>query len=201
MKAKVLFPAILLIMASVSSALSQDQSESNDVFVKNSFFNLADSLLADLNPPENLSLIFKCSDCPVGFFSNILVSVLKQKASNLYIDNEDSRYDKLEINLYDYDFYFSKTGGSLFSSGQLNRNFNAAAFATLLSTESKVLWQNEVEEKFSEKVEWDKAREQEKRESGIFSAPLPSTNRSRVWEPLIISGLLGGLVYLFFASR
>ena len=57
------------------------------------------------------------------------------------------------------------------------------------------------EEKFSEKVEWDKAREQENRESGIFSASLPSTNRSRVWEPLIISGLLGGLVYLFFASR
>lgn len=201
MKVRLLLPLLIMIFAFSPQGICQDQSASNEAFVKESFFNLADSLLTNLNPPANLSLVLKCSECPSDFFKNILVSVLKQKASNLYIDSEDANYDKLEINLYDHNFYYTKSGGSLFSSGQLIRNFNAAAFAVLTNTESKVLWQNEVQEKFSEKVKWENAREQEGRESTIFKAPLPSTNRSRVWEPLLISGLLGGLVYLFFASR
>jgi hypothetical protein len=110
-------------------------------------------------------------------------------------------FDRLEINLYNYAFYYDKVGGTLFSSGQLIRNFEAALFATLYDDNARVLWQKDYSGNYSEEIEWDFAREMQSRNSGMFRAELPSTNRNRFWEPVIISGLLGGLVYLFFSSR
>ena len=162
---------------------------------------MTDSILEDLEVPRDLSIAFKCEQCPADFFINILIATLKQKVTNLYIDNGDINFDRLEINLYNYSFYYDKEGGSLFSGGRLVRYFEAAVFATLYNKNSKVLWQKDYSDKYSEEIEWNEARDLQNREGNVFDTSLPSANRNRIWEPLIITGLLGGLVYLFFASR
>ena len=193
--------AVMLLLLPMVALYAQDQAVSNDIFVKESFQDLADSLLNGINSSEGLYLVFKCEDCPKEFFRDIVIGALKQRVKNLYINNGDISFDRLEINLYNYNFYYDKIGGSLFSSGRLIRNFEAAVYATLYDKNSKVLWQKDYSESYSEEIEWDQARGSEVRDGSMFDAELPSTNRNRIWEPVIISGLLGGMVYLFFASR
>ncbi|NIP43477.1 MAG: hypothetical protein GWO41_09115 [candidate division Zixibacteria bacterium] len=195
------FIAVTLLLLPAAALCAQDQTVSNDIFVKQSFHDMADSLLNGMTSSEDLHLVFKCEDCPKEFFRDIVIGVLKQRVENLYINNGDISFDRLEINLYNYDFSYDRVGGSLFSSGRLFRNFEAAVYATLYDRNSKVLWQKDYSDAYSEEIEWDQARSSQVGDGSTFNAELPSTDRNRIWEPVIISGLLGGMVYLFFASR
>ncbi len=201
MRAKMMLFAAALFLLPGTAGYAQDQPISNDEFAKAAFLHMTDSLLNEMELSDSLALDFKCEKCPEDYFSNIMIGALKQRVANLYINNGDISFDRLEINLYNYAFYYDKVGGSLFSSGQLIRNFEAALFATLYDDNARVLWQKDYSDKYSEEIEWDFAREMQTQNSGVFRAELPSTNRNRIWEPVIISGLLGGLVYLFFSSR
>lgn len=192
--------AIMVLTLIVSPLQAQDQAN-NDDFVKASFTSAVDSLLSTLNFDRTLNLDFNCADCPRDFYLNILTSILKQKVNDLYIDNREKDIPNLEINLFKSGFYYEKEGGSLFSSGDLYRNYAVDLNLVLTDTDKRLIWQNEGNKTFSEKIDWDSAKLRQNKMRGLFEASLPSTNRSRIWEPVIISGLLGGLVYLFFASR
>jgi hypothetical protein len=201
MKARSLLVLIFIVLAISSPVKSEDLPVTNDSFVKNSFLDLAEKLLGEYSFIDPVNLIFKCADCPADFFTNLITVVLKQKETILYIDNKELDLNKLEVHLYSSDFYYEKNGGSLFSSGQLERKLDISAFAVLLNSSGQVLWQNEHEDKYTEKIDWQTARNWKNHSKGMFDAPIPSTRRSRLWEPVVISSLLGGLVYLFFASR
>jgi len=85
----------------------------NDDFVKTAFVRTIDSLMTDFQDRQSLNLDFKCSDCPRDFYLNILTSILKQKVSDLYIDNREKQIPKLEVTLSGSGFYFEKEGGSI----------------------------------------------------------------------------------------
>ena len=94
-----LIAAVFLLLPG-AALYAQDQAVSNDIFVKESFQDLADSLFRGMTAGENLHLVFKCGECPREFFTDILIGALKQRVENLYINNGDISFDRLEINLY-----------------------------------------------------------------------------------------------------
>jgi len=201
MKVNTILPIFLLLSLISCGIVQAGATANNDDFVKTAFMRTIDSLMTDFQAGPTLNLDFKCSDCPRDFYLNILTSILKQKVSDLYIDNREKQIPNLEVTLSGSGFYFEREGGSIFSSGNLLRKYDINIFLTLTDPDNRLIWQNEGDKTFSEKIEWDEARNRQNKFRGIFNASLPSTNRSRIWEPVIISGLLGGLVYLFFASR
>ena len=192
---------IIIALLLVTAVARAEDMQNNDEFVKTSFARTIDSLLAEMGSRPTLNLNFKCDNCPHDFYLNILTSILKQKVADLYIDNREKDVPNLEINLFNSGFYYEREGGSLFSSGDLIRKYQVDLNLILTDADKRLIWQNEGNKTFSEKIDWDSVKIQQTKTRGIFNAPLPSTNRSRIWEPVIISGLLGGLVYLFFASR
>lgn len=192
---------IVMLFCSQNSARCAVETVSNENFIKINFSKHIEELLNIAPLAENLSLELKCTDCPRDYYLNLLTSLLKPKVSGLYIDNRNKGFDILEVNLYNSTLYFESEGGSLFSRGDLYRKYDLNIFAVMKSSEGLILWQKELNNLFSEKIDWDDAKAADKNKSGLFKAALPATNRSRLWEPVVISGLLGGLVYLFFASR
>lgn len=201
MKVRILlYFCIIYSLFSCGSLRAENQSD-NDTFVKSAFSGIIDSLMTDFQAGQSLNLDFKCGDCPREFYLNILTSILKQKVTDLYIDNREKNIPNLEVNLSNSGFYYEKESGSIFSSGILLRKYDVNIYLTLTDIDKRLIWQNQADKTFSEKIDWDAVRTPQNKFSGIFNAPLPSTNRNRIWEPVIISGLLGGLIYLFFASR
>ncbi len=202
MKVRILLGCIFIICCSFLSGRADNDVVSNETFVKNSFEDLTDTLFSGFPSGGKINLILECGDCPTPFFINILSMALKQKASDLYIDNKENKVDRLEIHLYNSSFYYNSSGGSLFRSGRLERIYAVGVQALYLDPSGRIIWQNEIERKYSEIIDRDLAKNHESRQKdGLFSAPVPAIKRSRLWEPIVISGLLGGLIYLFFASR
>jgi len=202
MKARILSGCLLIICCSFLSGRADIDVVSNETFVKNSFEDLTDTLFSDFPSGGKINLILECGDCPSIFFTNILSMALKQKASDLYIDNRENKVDRLEIHLYNSSFYYNSFDGSLFRSGRLERIYAVGVQALYLDPSGRIIWQNEIERQYSEKIDRELAKNHEnRRNNGLFHAPIPATKRGRLWEPIVVSGLLGGLIYLFFASR
>jgi len=202
MTAKPLWITIILLLLGLNAVLNADtEIKSNDDFLFSSIDEACQNLISNFNNIDNCSLQFTCKDCHREYFINVLSSFLKHKVNSLYIDNEDSNYNNLDIELVKSQFYYTREGGSLFSSGNLIRIYDINIIARLTDNSDLLLWQNEYNGSFAEPVEWETARTTLKGNSVIYNAELPVTNRGRIWEPLVISGILGGLVYLFFASR
>jgi hypothetical protein len=202
MKVRILLGCILIICCSAVPGRASDDVISNEAFVKNAFEDITDTLFSDFPSGGRINLILECGSCPSQFFTNILCMALKQKASDLYIDNKENKVDRLEINLYNSSFYYNSSGGSLFKSGRLERIYAVGIQALYLDPSGRIIWQNEIEREYSEKIDRELAEKHENRhDSGLFHALIPATKRGRLWEPIVISGLLGGLIYLFFASR
>jgi hypothetical protein len=176
-------------------------SGSNSEFVARSFESAVGDLLKDYELPESLYLEFECSNCPQDFFRNKLIRILNERASDVYIDKDRDVLDKCRFHLYRSEFSYAKSGGSLFRKGNLERVFDVSLTAICVDSSGRVIWQNEKEGLFTEEINWNEAELAEQRSEALFSSELPATSRSRLWEPVVISGILGGLVYLFFASR
>ncbi len=200
MRVKLLLASMLIFLFSFPLAV-RAEIPSNESFVRSAFEDMLDSMIAGLPAGDQLLLKFECVECPAEFFRNIIIARLKQTSSEVYIDNGNNSFDILEINLYNSNFYYGRSGASLFSKGNLKRHFGAGMNALMIGQDKRILWQNQIQDEVSEEIDWDSAETVLKRENGLFRAPIPESNRTRIWEPVLISGLLGGLVYLFFASR
>lgn len=189
---------LLFISAGVASA---ESNTSNSDFISRSFESALEELFEGYELPDELTLEMKCIDCQKDYFENKLVGFLNERVMELYIDKNGDVLDKLRFHLYRSDFSYARDDGSLFRRGNLRRVFDVNMDVVCISSDGKVLWQNEKEARYTESIGWDEAEQADRQANSLFTADLPATSRSRIWEPLVISGLLGGLVYLFFASR
>jgi len=192
---------LLTILLCLSGQLVSGQSFSNDEFVRRSLNELADTLFASLPPADTISLSFKCEGCPYDFVLATILAFLKQKVPGLYINSDEAAVSRVDVSLLSSRFFYKKSGGTLLSRGKLSRNFEASMTAILTDKRGLLLWQNAVNRRFSEIIDWEAAENLASLNVDSYKAALPDTNRRRLWEPVIVSGLLAGVVFLFFASR
>ena len=201
MRADTLILASVVLFVAFSGVTYAQNHTSNTEFISRSFDSALEELFDEYELPDKLLLELNCVECRKDYFESKLVGFLNDRVTELYIDKDGDVLDKLKFHLYRSDFSYARSGGSLFRRGNLHRVFDVNIDAVCMSFDGRVLWQNDKEARYTEKISWEEAKQAGNRANSLFSAELPETGRSRIWEPLVISGLLGGLVYLFFASR
>jgi hypothetical protein len=106
----------------------------------------------------------------------------------------------LRINLTDIAFRYDSHNGGAFSRGEIDRVLSVSGSFSLISGESPI-WDDYLVRDYSEQIDASEKENIERSSSRLFSGELPPGPVQRIWEPVIVTSIVGGLVYLFFASR
>jgi len=106
----------------------------------------------------------------------------------------------LKINLTDIAFRYDSNNGGAFSRGDIYRVLSVSGSFSLQNEKSSI-WDDYLVREYSEQIDASNREDMERSSSRLFNADLPPGPVQRVWEPVIVTSIVGGLVYLFFASR
>jgi hypothetical protein len=149
----------------------------------------ADSLHVDLNAPpvDNLNV------------SGAALATVMNKIGLRRLPDPQSDVG-LRINLTDIDFRYDSHDGGAFSRGEIYRVLTVSGSFSLLSEDSPI-WDNYLVRDYSEQINASEREDIERSSSSLFNAELPPGPVQKIWEPVIVTSIVGGLVYLFFASR
>jgi hypothetical protein len=106
----------------------------------------------------------------------------------------------LRFSLSEIEFSYENRGGSIFSRGDLYRVLEVAGSLSL-SKHRLPIWEDYLIREYTERIELSERNRLESNSSPLFKAELPPGPVQKLWEPVIVTSVVGGLVYLFFASR
>lgn len=106
----------------------------------------------------------------------------------------------LRFRLSEITLSYENSGGNIFSRGDLYRVLTVAGSFSLLQDKSSI-WDDYLVRKYREEIELSEKSALESDSSPLFHAELPPGPVQKIWEPVIVTSIIGGMVYLFFASR
>jgi len=197
------FAVVFLFLLAVLP-IQADCAESNEAFVRKHlelyFLELIDSLnfqpngqlYIDFNPPfhDNLNV--------TGAALSDAVEIKGLKRNNP--DTAKNSEPRVGLILSLLKFGYENRNGTPFSRGDLYRVLQVAGSFSILQGNS-VLDEDFLVRTYEDRIELEEQRDLESESSPLFHAELPSGPVQRFWEPVIVTSIIGGLVYLFFASR
>ncbi len=195
--------AAMLALAVVSPTMCVYASESNEAFVRQSlesFFIEAVEIL----PENQVGRVVLDFDRPqsdnLNVSGTLLHSVLRTRGIELLSGTESSSDVGLDFKLDRLEFAYENRNGNLFARGDLYRVFRVSGNFGLSENE-KPVWEDYLAREYSEEIELEERDVLESDFSPLFHAELPPGPVQKLWEPVIVTSIIGGLVYLFFASR
>jgi len=191
---------LLFVSLSVSRVFA---SEANEAFVKQSLVSFFTEALQQLpiNYGEDVSLDFAELDVDnLNVSGAALFSALKSRGSRIVTDADSTPKIGLQFKLSEVEFGYENQNGSIFSRGDLIRVLKVAA-SFYLSRDKSPVWEDYLVREYREKIELSDRQKLESSSSPLFNAELPPGPVQKLWEPVIVTSVIGGLVYLFFASR
>lgn len=106
----------------------------------------------------------------------------------------------LKFILSDIQFRYDSRNGDLFSRGDTYRVLSVSGQFSLVE-ENASIWEDYLVREYTEMIDLSERESIERRSSRLFNSELPPGPVQKVWEPVIVTSIVGGLVYLFFASR
>lgn len=189
--------ALLLITAPLSA------SEVNEAFVRSSLESFIAEALEELPlaKEEEIALDYagpSWDDLNVG--GSALFRVVRSTGFKISTQPDSIAPAGLYLRLSEIEFSYENQNGSLFSRGDLHRVLKVAG-SFRLSRNRSPIWEDYLIREYREKIELNDRDRLEGSSSPLFSAELPPGPVQRLWEPVIVTAIVGGLVYLFFASR
>lgn len=124
-------------------------------------------------------------------FSEVLIRYLNRKYSVSNLSrNEAADYLMLRFNVLDWDvnLSFDKLSRKVIRRGSL-----VLFFELIDHPSSEIIWQGEFEETHSDSISVE--------EMNIMPVQSEESNRANILEPILITGVTGVVVYLFYALR
>ncbi len=115
-------------------------------------------------------------------------------------ENDPGVRNGIGLQLSRLEFAYENRNGGLFSRGDVFRVLNVAGSVKLLEAGSTI-WEDYLIRRYEEKIDLAEIKSLEDKSSRLFDADIPPGPVQKIWEPVIVSSIVGGLVYLFFASR
>ncbi|MCK4656598.1 MAG: hypothetical protein KAT85_06180, partial [candidate division Zixibacteria bacterium] len=129
-----------------------------------------------------------------------LFSVLKSVGIELSAEEGSATEVGLQFKLSEIAFAYENQNGSMFSRGDVYRVLKVAGSFSLQKNKATI-WEDFLVREYREKIELSDRQRLESSFSPLFNAELPPGPVQKLWEPMIVTSIIGGLVYLFFASR
>lgn len=195
--------ASMLTLAVMSPITGVYASESNEVFVRQSLESFFIEAVERL-PENRIGQVVLDFDRPhsdnLNVSGTLLHSVLRTKGVKLLSSTESSTDVGLGFKLDRVEFAYENRNGSLFARGDLYRVLRVSGNFGLSKNENHV-WEDYLAREYSEEIELEERDMLESDFSTLFHAELPPGPVQKLWEPVIVTSIIGGLVYLFFASR
>lgn len=115
-------------------------------------------------------------------------------------EKDPAAQNGLGFQLSRLEFSYQNRNGGVFSRGDIYRVLDVAGSVKLLETGSTI-WEDYLIRSYEEKIDLAEIESLEDESSRLFGADIPPGPVQKIWEPVIVSSIVGGLVYLFFASR
>ncbi len=178
-------------------------TETNEVFVRQSLesffteafdglpFNGKGSMLIELEKPDLDNL---------NVSGSALHDVLKRRGVEPSAESDSVSAIRLRFNLSEVKFFYENEGGGIFSRGDLFRVLKVAGDFSVMRNRSSVS-EAYLTREYREEIDLADVERLQSDFSPLFSAELPPGPVQRLWEPMIVTSVVGGLVYLFFSSR
>ncbi|MCK4858733.1 MAG: hypothetical protein KAT58_12235 [candidate division Zixibacteria bacterium] len=178
--------------------------ESNRQFCARAVGSLADSLIVKLQLQPAGSIRLKSTDGDLDkLLHGQLAEGLHGQGFEVYL-GEESRPNQmlqLEAAITAFNLSYQSEHQSLFSRGEIRRTCTLSATARLLSEEGRLLKTASLGDFEQSDILTYRAAKQARSGGELYSPELPASMFQRVVEPVLIVGITGVLVYLFFASR
>ncbi len=179
-------------------------AESNEAFVRKHlrvfFIEVIDSL--GLAPSSSIAIDFEPPS-----FDNLNVTgasladaMQERNVERIRMDEANGANATVNLTLSRLEFGYENRNSTPFSRGDLFRVLQVAARFSILQGNS-VLDEDFHVRSYEDRIDLEERRDLESESSPLFHAELPSGPVQRFWEPVIVTSVIGGLVYLFFASR
>lgn len=178
-------------------------TESNEEFCAGTLREVADSLIADLRPPQQSGVVLLPTSGFRGeLLYNRLVETLQNQGYAVYLsDSSSSQRPNLQTSLDGLDLNYHGLHSGLFSRGEVERTCVVSAGARLLDGQGKLLNSTSiVTYGMSDTLDFESAR-LARSSDGLYAPDMPASLYQRLVEPALILSITGALVYLFFASR
>gem|GEM_PF-3361974 len=191
---------LLLILSPIGIVCAADV---NELFVKQSLESYFSEAMEKLphNQEGVISLDYAKPDSDnLNVSGAALFSVLKSTGMKLSAKEGSAPEVGLRFMLSDIDFAYENQNGSMFSRGDVYRVLKVAGSFSLLKNKVTI-WEDFLVREYREQIELSDRQSLESSFSPLFNAELPPGPVQKLWEPMIVTSIIGGLVYLFFASR
>lgn len=191
---------LLFILSPVGSVFA---SEANELFVKQSLESYFSEAMEKLPHDQkgSISLDYAKPDSDnLNVSGSALFSVLKSIGMELSTDEGSPPEVGLQFKVSEIEFAYENQNGSIFSRGDVYRVLKVAGSFSLLRNKATI-WEDFLVREYRERIELSDRQSLESSFSPLFNAELPPGPVQKLWEPMIVTSIIGGLVYLFFASR
>lgn len=194
---------ILCLLILVVGTAHATGEEVNEEFVRRSLESFFAEALESLPlvQEERVSLAYtgpSWDDLNVS--GSALYSVLRSTGPGLSNKPDSAVGTSLRFRMSEIEFSYENRNGGLFSRGDLYRVLKVAGSFAVSRNQSPI-WEDYLIREYRQEIELQDREQLESNLSPLFSAELPPGPVQRFWEPVIVTSIVGGLVYLFFASR
>jgi len=193
----------LLLFTLFLTASTIIASESNEDFVNASLRAYFGDVLA-LVPISSGEELYIDYSPPLIDNLNVSGAALGESLRSLGITRTtlsgDFRGTGIRFDLSELRFSYENRNSTLFSRGDLHRVLKVSASFELIRDGSPV-WENYLIKEYDDMILLSEREMLEDKSSELFHSDLPPGPLQKLWEPVIVTSVVGGLVYLFFASR
>ncbi len=193
----------LLLLLTLSPLGVVCATDVNELFVKQSLESYFSEVMEKLpyNREDSMSLDYAKPDSDnLNVSGSALFSVLKSIGVKLSTEEGSATEVGLQFKLSEIEFAYENQNGSMFSRGDVYRVLKVAGSFSLQKNKATI-WEDFLVREYREQIELSDRQGLESSFSPLFSAELPPGPVQKLWEPMIVTSIIGGLVYLFFASR
>ncbi len=193
--------------------LGQDENEikNNEIFLRESIQELLKQTFVDF-PSGSPRLVFidPESDHPANWFlQEELISYLTTKGFSVTLAQQESGSEKPE-NCWDLFYriiqlkltYPKVKSKGLFGKKMVTRESELnLSFRLMDTTSGKILWTKRTNHTTFDVIPQKRIAMLENKQYLFLSPELPQSSTRKYIEPALVATVVGGLVYLFFASR
>jgi len=199
----IVLATLLIFTQSLSAGLtSMSRVISNESFVRQSlkvfFAELIDS--AGMEPGTTVAIEFTGPQNDNLDVTGSALTVALKESNVTRVTEAESTDRRFEIDVDEVSLMYENRNGNMFSRGDVHRILHAAA-SFRNSNAGVMSVRNFLIRDYESRVALSDIATIEDESSPFFFAQLPPGPVQRLWEPVIVTSVIGGLVYLFFASR
>ncbi len=197
-----IFIVILSLLPSLSLAQTGDPPTNLD-FLRGTIWSALDSSLSRTALNSPLELVAEGENEANWLLEDVLLSYLLERGEEVSLRGENSlsalfSFRTLELRLS----YPAQKRRGFLGPRQVKREAEVNFILRLQSPgKGRVLWNRRIKGRSSDWVPRDRLKSSEEPHYPFLHPPLPTGGWTKYGEPVVVTGLVAGLVYLLYSNR